>query len=217
MERCSWPQVGQRRRRACGGLDWAYSTRESRRTRCATKLAGGRCNHEKHGATVSGRAAQTNCNDAARGFRVADISTLEWDERPAKDGEEPRRLTDITTAAGLQQSRARVWRYPAHSTGRRHRDHAQEEVFVVISGQLTMLLGDEGERADVGPGSVIAVDAMTPLQIRNEGDEELVVYAYGAPPLQEGADMLDDVPCRLAPNAQKVSGTETVSDAGMAS
>ena len=133
------------------------------------------------------------------GYRVADISTLEWDERPAKDGEEPRRLTDITTAAGLQQSRARVWRYPAHSTGRRHRDHAQEEVFVVISGQLTMLLGDEGERADVGPGSVIAVDAMTPLQIRNEGDEELVVYAYGAPPLQEGADMLDDVP--LPPRA----------------
>jgi hypothetical protein len=41
---------------------------------------------------------------------------------------------------------------------------------------------------------VIAVDPMTPLQIRNEGDEELVVFAYGAPPLQEGADMLDDVP-----------------------
>jgi len=128
------------------------------------------------------------------GYRVADISAFEWEERPAKDGEEARSLVDITAAAALQQSRARVWRYPAHSTGRRHRDHAQEEVFVVISGTMTMLLGDEGERADVGPGSVIAVDPMTPLQIRNEGDEELVVFAYGAPPLQEGADMLDDVP-----------------------
>jgi hypothetical protein len=34
---------------------------------------------------------------------------------------------------------------------------------------------------------------MTPLQMRNEGDEELVVFVYGAPPLQEGADFLDDV------------------------
>ena len=128
------------------------------------------------------------------GYRVADISEFEWEERPAKEGEEARSLVDITAAAALQQSQARVWRYPAHSTGRRHRDHAQEEVFVVISGTMTMLLGDEGERADVGPGSVIAVDPMTPMQIRNEGDEELVLFAYGAPPLQEGADMLDDVP-----------------------
>jgi hypothetical protein len=34
---------------------------------------------------------------------------------------------------------------------------------------------------------------MTPLQMRNETDEELVVFVYGAPPVQEGADMLDDV------------------------
>jgi hypothetical protein len=34
---------------------------------------------------------------------------------------------------------------------------------------------------------------MTPLQMRNETDEELVVFVYGAPPLREGADMLDDL------------------------
>jgi len=86
-----------------------------------------------------------------------------------------------------------VWRYPPHTTGRRHRDHAQEEVFVVVSGTLTMLLGDDAERVDVGPGSVVAVDPMTPLQMRNETDEELVCFVYGAPPLREGADFLDDV------------------------
>jgi mannose-6-phosphate isomerase-like protein (cupin superfamily) len=128
------------------------------------------------------------------GYRVAEITSLEWAERPPKPGEGTRLAADITTAAGLQQSRARVWRYPAGATGRRHRDHAQEEVFVVISGTLTMLLGDEGERVDVGPGSVVAVDAMTPLQMRNESDEELVCFVYGAPPLQEGADFLDDLP-----------------------
>ena len=127
------------------------------------------------------------------GYRVAEISSLEWAERPPKPGEGARLAGDITTAAGLQQSRARLWRYPPHSTGRRHRDHAQEEVFVVISGTLTMLLGDDGERVDVGPGSVVAVDPMTPLQMRNETDEELVCFVYGAPPLQEGADFLDDL------------------------
>ncbi len=127
------------------------------------------------------------------GYRVADIEQLEWEERPPKPGEAARSAADITTQAELQQSRARVWRYPPHTTGRRHRDHVQEEVFVVVSGTLTMLLGDEPERVDLRPGSVVAVDPMTPLQMRNETDEELVCFVYGAPPVQEGADFVDDV------------------------
>ena len=66
-------------------------------------------------------------------------------------------------------------------------------MFVVVSGTLTMLLGDGPERVDLGPGGVVAVQPMTPLQLRNESDEELVVFVYGAPPLQDGADFLDDV------------------------
>lgn len=128
------------------------------------------------------------------GYRIADVDTLSFEERPPNPGQAPRSVADLTAAAGLKQSRARLWRYPPHTTGRRHRDHAQEEVFVVVSGTLTMLLGDEGERVDLGPGSVVAVDPMTPLQVRNETDDELVCFAYGAPPVQEGADMLDDVP-----------------------
>ncbi len=124
---------------------------------------------------------------------------LAYEDRPPKPGEGARRAADITTAVGLQQSRARLWRYPPHSTGRRHADHAQEEVFVVISGTLTMLLGDEPERVDLGPGGVVAVQPMTPLQMRNETDEEIVVFVYGAPPLRDGADFLDDV--ELPPRA----------------
>ena len=56
-----------------------------------------------------------------------------------------------------------------------------------------MLLGDPPQRVDVGPESVVAVEPMTPLQVRNETDEELVLYAYGAPPDQAGADFFDDV------------------------
>ncbi|HEX6761628.1 MAG TPA: cupin domain-containing protein [Gaiellaceae bacterium] len=128
------------------------------------------------------------------GYHWIHLEDLEFEERPPKDGEDAARLAgDLTSAVGLTQSRARLWRYPPHTTGRRHRDHAQEEVFVVLSGTATMLLGDGPERVDVGAGGVVAVEAMTPLQLRNETEEELVVFVYGSPPLQEGADFLDDV------------------------
>jgi mannose-6-phosphate isomerase-like protein (cupin superfamily) len=128
------------------------------------------------------------------GYHVADASGLAWEERPYREGQEPRYAADVTTAAALASSRARLWRYPPHTRGRRHADKAQEEVFVVVSGELTMLLGDPPERIDVGPQSVVAVEPGTPLQVRNESDEELVLFIYGAPPEQAGADMLDDVP-----------------------
>ncbi len=126
------------------------------------------------------------------GYHVADASAAKWEERPL-EGQADRQAADVTTAAELKQSRARLWRYPPHTRGRRHADHAQEEVFVVLSGKLTMLLGDPPERVDVGQHSVVAVEPMTPLQIRNESDEELVLFVYGAPPEQAGADFFDDV------------------------
>ena len=128
------------------------------------------------------------------GYHLADARVIEWEERPpAVEGQAPRQAADVTTAADLKESRARVWRYPPHTRGRRHADHAQEEVFVVVAGTLTMLLGDPPERIDVGPQSVVAVEPMTPLQVRNEGDDELVLFIYGAPPERAGADFFDDV------------------------
>ena len=123
------------------------------------------------------------------GYRVVRAEEIEFEQRD--DG---RRAGAVTDAGGLQQSRARVWHYPPGARGRRHQDHAQEEVFVVISGTLTMLLGEPPERVEgLGPQSVVVVQPMTPLQARNDTDEELVLFIYGAPPLQEGADMLPDV------------------------
>jgi mannose-6-phosphate isomerase-like protein (cupin superfamily) len=127
-------------------------------------------------------------------FHVAHADHHQFEERPNVEGEAPRLAVDITGAARLQQSRARVWRYPPQTRGRRHADHAQEEVFVVVSGTLTMLLGDPPERIDVPPTSVVAVEPGTPLLVRNEGDEELVLYIYGAPAEQGGADFFEDLP-----------------------
>ena len=127
------------------------------------------------------------------GYHVADPTNLEWEERaPAVEGQPPRSAADLTTAAALTQSRARIWRYPPGTRGRRHSDHAQEEVFVVLSGTLTMHLGDPPDRVELPPESIVAVEPGTALQLRNEGDDEAVVFIYGAPPVQEGADFFPD-------------------------
>ena len=93
----------------------------------------------------------------------------------------------------MTESRARMWRYPAHTRGRRHLDPDQEEVFVPLRGTLTMLLGEPWERVDVEPGGVVVVHPGTPLQMRNESDEEILVFAYGAPTRHGNAEFLDDV------------------------
>lgn len=128
------------------------------------------------------------------GYHVVRAEDHVWEERPNVEGEAPRLSADVTEPGGLVESRARLWRYPPHTRGRRHNDLGQEEVFVVLEGTLTMLLGDPPERVDAGPASVVAVHQGTALQVRNEGEEELVLFVYGAPPVTGKAEFLDDVP-----------------------
>jgi quercetin dioxygenase-like cupin family protein len=106
--------------------------------------------------------------------------------------EDPRSVAPLSDA--LAQSRANVWRYPPGARGRRHRDPAQEEVFVVLEGTLTVDLGEPPERHAVTRGGVVAVERGTILQLRNAGDEELVLFIYGAPPETGKAEFFDDVP-----------------------
>ena len=126
------------------------------------------------------------------GYHAVDAGKLEFEARESPGGA-PREAADVTGPAELKHSRARIWRYPPGSRGRRHADRVQEEVFVVLAGTLTMLLGDPWERVDVQAGGLVAVEPGTPLQVRNEGPEELVLYIYGAPAEQGGADFFDDV------------------------
>ena len=129
------------------------------------------------------------------GYRVVHERDLEWEERTPSEGREndpPRHAADLSTAAGLGRSRARLWRYPPGSRGRRHADKVQEEVFVVLEGTLTMHLGEPAERVELAPRAVVVVEPGTPLQLRNDGDDDVVVFVYGAPPEQAGADFFPD-------------------------
>ena len=127
------------------------------------------------------------------GYRIVHHGEESWEERPNREDEPPRLTADLTTAGELGRSRARLWRYPAHTRGRRHKDLAQEEVFVVLEGTLTMVLGDPPERFDLEPGSVVAVEPGTALQMRNETGAEVKVFAYGAPPITGQTEFLEDV------------------------
>jgi quercetin dioxygenase-like cupin family protein len=108
-------------------------------------------------------------------------------------GQPPRSHASVTDAAKLTQSRARMWRYPPRTRGRRHSDPVQEEVFVPIRGTLTLLVEEPPHRVDVAPGELVSVRPGTPLQARNESDDEIVFFAYGAPPVQGDTEFLDDV------------------------
>jgi mannose-6-phosphate isomerase-like protein (cupin superfamily) len=111
---------------------------------------------------------------------------------------EPRSETDARSIASLSEalsaSRANVWRYPPQAQGKRHRDLAQEEVFVVLDGTLTVDLGEPPRRHEVARGGIVVVERGTILQLRNAGDEELVLFIYGAPPETGKAEFFDPVP-----------------------
>ena len=127
------------------------------------------------------------------GYDVVHAATIEWEERPGHEGQASRHAAGITDAAQMTESRARMWRYPAHVRGRRHLDPDQEEVFVPLRGTLTMLLGEPPERVDIEPGGLVVVHIGTPMQARNETDEEILFFAYGAPPVSGNAQFLGDV------------------------
>jgi mannose-6-phosphate isomerase-like protein (cupin superfamily) len=93
--------------------------------------------------------------------------------------------------AGVTHTRANLWRYEPGAKGRRHQHPQQEETFVVVEGTLTMYVGEPPERIDVPRGGFIHVNAMTPLQAANHGSEDLLVYAYGYPPENESAEILE--------------------------
>ena len=123
-------------------------------------------------------------------FRAVSPAELEWTTRPHAEGEPARHVAELSDALGSAHVRANVWRYEPGARGRRHVHAEQEETFVVLSGTLSMYVGEQPERVDLPPGAVINIPAGTPLQSANHGDADLIVYAYGYPP-DAGAEVLD--------------------------
>jgi mannose-6-phosphate isomerase-like protein (cupin superfamily) len=101
---------------------------------------------------------------------------------PSWRPDEPtRRIVELPLHATMRHSRAHLWRYPAGATGRLHVEHAQEEVFCVVAGNPAIMLGDPPERHDAPAGTLVVVEPGTPLKWLNDGDEDALIFAYGAP------------------------------------
>jgi mannose-6-phosphate isomerase-like protein (cupin superfamily) len=123
-------------------------------------------------------------------YTVFHARDLRW--HPRREGD-PRLASELSES--MTRSRANLFRYPPGATGRRHIDPVQEEVFVVLDGTLTIHMGegDDPERHELERGSVLVVQPGTALQLSNRGDEELRLFAYGAPPERGDATFLPPV------------------------
>jgi len=122
------------------------------------------------------------------GYTIFRQPELEWVLRGDESGRTIAQLSDA-----MKSSRANIWRYPPSARGKRHKDLAQEEVFVVLDGMLTVDLGEPPERHELARGSVLVVQPGTILQLRNTGNEELVLFIYGAPPVTGQGEFFPDV------------------------
>lgn len=122
-------------------------------------------------------------------FHLATTDNLVWETRPHEAGEPARHVAELSDLLNTSHVRSNLWRYEPGARGKRHRHAQQEETFVVLSGTLSLYVGEPPERVDVPAGGVIAVSAGTALQSVNHGSDDLVVYAYGYPP-DEGAEVL---------------------------
>src|ERR687884_2200892 len=106
-------------------------------------------------------------------FHVLHPDEHTWTTRPPEPGEPARHVAELSEKAGFGHTRANIWRYEPGAKGRRHRHKQQEETFVVLSGTLSMYVGEPPERVDVEAGELIHVRPGTPLQSVNHGDEDL--------------------------------------------
>jgi mannose-6-phosphate isomerase-like protein (cupin superfamily) len=125
------------------------------------------------------------------GYTVIRPDELEWETRPSEPGEPERHRAALSEPVGFEHTRANLWRYEPGAKGRRHKDMRQEETFVVLRGTLTMYLDEPPVRHEVPEQGLVHVESGTPLQIVNEGEEELMLYASGAPPEHGHAQFLD--------------------------
>ncbi|MFO7927675.1 MAG: cupin domain-containing protein [Halobacteriota archaeon] len=64
-----------------------------------------------------------------------------------------------------------------------HGEDEQEEVYLVVDGELTVLIGDEDDpeaELSLSSGEAIRVDGETWRQLSNEGDERVRIVIAGA-------------------------------------
>jgi mannose-6-phosphate isomerase-like protein (cupin superfamily) len=126
---------------------------------------------------------------------VTDFSIIDPRESPSiyEDSVVPGEFRPLTAAAGLEQLALTLIHVPPHSDfeqGTGHFHDEIEEVYLVVSGTLTMRFGDE-IRTVTAP-ALVRVAPKTPRSHRNEGDEPVDMYAISRYLGRPDATKIDD-------------------------
>ena len=126
---------------------------------------------------------------------MSDYSIVSADdvEDPYAGTSVPGEFRSLTDALGSEQVAVTLIRVPPHSDfeqGTGHYHEAQEEIYIVTRGTLTMRFGEE-VRA-VAAGSVVRVAAQTPRSHRNEGAEPVEMWAVSRRQDEPDSVKLDD-------------------------
>ncbi|MGZ4400546.1 MAG: cupin domain-containing protein [Gaiellaceae bacterium] len=119
------------------------------------------------------------------------VRPAEREYQPIDRGDRGRSIVRLSDA--LRASRANIWRLPPGAGNARHLERAQEELFVVLEGEATLLLGEPPERVVLPSGSIAVVETGTPLKLRNESSDAAVVLVVGAPPETGKAEYLPEI------------------------
>jgi mannose-6-phosphate isomerase-like protein (cupin superfamily) len=118
---------------------------------------------------------------SSSGFTILRPQDQEFNPPSWRPEEPTRRIVELPLHANMQHSRAHLWRYPPGASGRLHREHSQEEVFVVVEGNPSVMLGDPPTRYEAPQGTLVVVEPGTPLKWLNNSDADALIFAYGAP------------------------------------
>ena len=114
-------------------------------------------------------------------MRVADSLA-----RASIDYESKERFISLRRALGVEAFGLNQLTLQAGQRGRIHRHHAQEEVYLVLAGTLTLVL--EGDSFELQAGDIARVPARARRQLENRGDAPCVILAIGGAGEHVGRD-----------------------------
>jgi quercetin dioxygenase-like cupin family protein len=88
---------------------------------------------------------------------------------------------------GLSEMRATVWYFEPGEEIQYHAHSEQEELYFVLDGEFSLKLGRSGETeyVDADPGTFWVAGPEIGHGHRNVGDEQGVILALGAPPVDD--------------------------------
>jgi mannose-6-phosphate isomerase-like protein (cupin superfamily) len=105
----------------------------------------------------------------------------------------PGEFRSLSEALGSEQLAVTLIRVPAHSDfeqGTGHFHDELEEIYIVTRGTLTMRFGEDV--VEVGAGSVVRVAPRTPRSHRNEGHDDVEMWAVSRRVAHGDATKIDE-------------------------